>query len=396
MGKKDKTAARNKRGHTRRKRRFRIRFLILIAIIALVVLVALNWQTIAPQAVMLKINDWISGGGAGGFPVDVSGSQIFRMESESGNTVLLSDTHVVMFNNSGAEVMRRSHAYTEPQLRTAGKYVLVAERGGKRLQLESRAKTVQTLSTAYGILTAAVHKSGRIAVVTGSDQGYNAEISVYSASGELLYHRLCSSLIADIAFSPNGKQLAVAAIGAENGAMTSTLEVLSLGSGESEALYAYKQADVLLYRIAYLSDSVITAVGDTEVWMYQPRRDNCQRYTFTDGSLQAYAIGSKGLLTVTRPHGSATGGTATLIKTDGTAAFTQSFDGVCRDVAADGNAYTLLTEREVYQFSSRGLVGSRAVSSDGRLVSLSGNRVMVLGLNTLDQYTAPRTINEND
>lgn len=380
----------------RRRRRFGIRLLILITVITLVVCVVINWETLAPSAIMLHINDWLSGGSGGGFPVDVSGSAIFQMENADGCTVLLSDTYVTMINRSGAEVMRRTHPYTDPQLRTAGKYVLVAERGGKRLQLETRAKTVQTITTSYDILTSAVHKSGRVAVVTGSDQGYNAEISVYTAAGELIYHRLCGSLIADISFSPDGKQLAVAAIGAEKGAMVSTVEVLSLGSDDSEALYAHSETDVLLYRIAYLSDSMIAAVGDSAVWMYQPRRDNCTLYALNDGMLQAFAIGDSGVLAVTQPYGSTTGGTAVGVKTDGTAAFTESFEGVCRDVAADGSGYTLLAGSGLYQFSGRGLTGSRTVAADSRLVSLSGNRVMVLGLTSLVQYSAPTRLNETD
>ncbi len=379
----------------RQKRRFRIRLLVLIVLAALVAVVALNWETLAPEAITGHIHDFISGGGNGdGFPMNVSGSQIFQMEYESGSTVLLSDTYVTMVNNSGEETMRRTHAFSDPQLRTAGKYVLVAELGGKRLQLETRAKTVAEITASYDILTAAVHKSGRVAVVTGSDQGYNAEISVYSASGELIYHRLCSNLIADLAFSPNGKQLAVAAVGAEGGAMTSTVEVLSLGSGESEPLYTHSEKDTLLYRVEYLSDGLITAVGDTGVWMYQPKRDSCKRYEFADGPLQAFAIGDRGVLAVMKPYGSATGGTAALIKTDGTAAFTETFEGVCRDVASDGNTYALLTDKQIYHISGRGMAGSRDVSSDGRLVATSGNRIMVLGLNALNQHTAPRSMNE--
>ncbi len=404
MAKKNRSSADDKHDGTetktarraRKKRRFRIRLLVLIVLIAVIALVVTNWESLAPEVITGKVSDWISGGSGGGFPVNISGSQIFQMEYESGSTVLLSDTYVTMVNNSGAETMRRTHAFSNPQLRVAGKYVLVAELGGKRLQLETRAKTVQTLETSYDILTAAVHKSGRVAVVTGSDQGYNAEISVYSANGELIYHRLCSNLIADVAFSPNGKQLAVAAIGAQGGAMTSTLEVLSLGSGESTPLYTHSESDMLLYRVQYLSDSVIAAVGDTGVWMYQPRRDTCALYEFSDGSLTAFAVGDKGVLAVTKPYGSATGGTATLISADGKAAFTEAFEGVCRDVAADENSFTLLTEKEIYQFSYRGLSGSREVSSDGRLVAASGNRVMVLGLNALTQYIAPRTMNDND
>lgn len=379
----------------RRRRRFLLRLLLVTVFAAAIVFAVNNGDALSPSNWLPRIGAFFSGGGEG-FPVDVSGNQIYRMEETSGGTVLLSDTYVTVIGSGGDEVMRRAHAFSDPQLRTAGKYILVAEKGGKRLQLETRAKTVQTVQTDYDILTTALHKSGSMAVVTGAQQGYNAAVSVYSVSGKLIYHRLCSSLVADVAFSPDGKQLALITIGAENGTMRSGVEIVAVNSTQSEMLYAHSETDVLLCRVAYLSDGTVTAVGDTAVWMYRPKKDVCNIYPLTDGSLIGYAIGNDSVMTVVKPYGANAGASIAYICSDATAAFTATAEGTFRDIAVSGNSYALLSDSYLYNIGSKGIVGSRVMTADGRLTATDGSKMLVLGLKTLSKYTAPSRLNESD
>ena len=380
----------------RRRRRFFLRLLLFAVVIAVGALLVKNWEALKPDTLIAKINGLLTGNSEDGFPMDVSGNQILQMETAGGYTVLVSDTYVTMVNGSGAEVMRRAHAFSDPQLRTAGKYVLLAECGGKRLQLETVAKTVLSLSTDYDILTTAVHKNGNIAVVTASEQGYNASVTVYSAGGERLYHRQSSSLIADVAFSPNGDELALITVEAAGGSLSSAVKVVSIHSEDSAPLYTHSESNTLLCRLQYLSDSLIAAVGDTTVWMYRPKRDTCQIYRPADGEMQAFAIGEDSVVTVTAPYGSTAGGNVTYIGTDGSAAFTASVEGTVRDIAVSGNSYALLTSTQLYQVTGKGIVGSRTMTADGSRVAVSGSRVLVLGLQNLTQYTAPSRLNETE
>lgn len=393
----EKTASRERSAHRRRRRRRFYRRLIILAVILLVVvLVISNREILAPDRLVDTIGGLIAGNTGSGFPIDVSGSQVYQLETADNCTVLLSDTYITMIDTNGNEVMRRAHAFSAPQLRTAGRYALVAERGGKRLQLETRSKTVQTLTTNYDILTCAVYKNGNMAVVTAAEQGYNATVSVYTASGRLIYQRLCSNLVADVAFSPDGKQLAMATVSAVSGALHSTIEIVTINSDQSETLYHHGEDDVLLCRIQYISSGTIAAVGDTAVWMYHPKKDTCQVYPLSGGALKSFAIGEDSVLVLTEPYGTTAGGNIAYIKTDGSATFSATVDGTCRDVSVDGNRYAVLTDAYIYQINSKGILGSRIMTEDGKMVAVSGNRVFVLGLKYFTKYTLPNHLLESD
>ncbi len=371
----------------RRRRRFWLRLGVVALVAVLVATLVRNWDKLSPAALVPQIGNLFTEGETNGYPVDVSGSPIYQMDTADSCVVLLSDTYVTMLNMQGKEVMRRTHSYTAPLLRTAGKYVLLAESGGKRLQLEMRSKTLFTITTEYDILTAAVHTNGSVAVVTAAQQGYNAKLLVYSVHGDLIYERLCSSLIADVAFSPSGKDVAIATVGAEQGAMRSGIEVLSLSSASEKPLYSYSERDTMICRLEYLTDVVIAAVSDNSVWMYQPKKGTCKQYTFTDGELMSFAIGDKSVAVVTKPYGAASGGTVSYIKTDGSVAFSGNIEGACRDMSVVNNTYQVLTDGMLYQVNARGFADTISVAADGNRVARVGSRVMILGLQVLSQYT---------
>ncbi len=377
---------RSKKRRQKRRKRFILRWVAVLVVAALVATVARYWDKLSPETLVEGIGSFFTGDGENGFPIDVSGNRIYQMETADNCTAILSDTYLALYNSNGSEVMRRTHSYAEPLLRSAGKYLLIAERGGKRLQLETRSKTIITHTTKYDIITAAVHTNGDVAVITEAEQGYNARLTVYRKDGTVLYERLCSTLLADVAFSPNGKNVAVAAISADKGAIHSAIEVLSLQSSDSAPVKMYGGNDVLLCRVSYLSGSLITAVGDTAVWMYHPQKDTCDVYTVTDGEMKGFAIGDNSVALVTQPYGSSGDGNFVYIKTNGTAAHTTAVSGMCRDVAAYKNTYAVLTEKNVYRLGGRGITATDEVPSDGKMVGRIGDTVTVLGLQNITAY----------
>ena len=377
---------RSKQRRQKRRKRFIFRWVAVLVVAALVATLIRYWDDISPETLVEDIGDILTGDSESGFPINVAGNRIYQLETADACTAVLSDTYVALYNNKGVEVMRRTHSFAEPMLCAADKYLLLVERGGRRLQLETRSKSVITHTTKYDIITAAVHTNGNVAVITAAEQGYNARLTVYRKDGTVIYERLCSTLLVDVAFSPNGKNVAVAAVSADKGTLRSTIEVLSLQSADSAPVYTYSGDDVLLCRVAYLSNSLITAVGDNAVWMYHPQKEKCDVYTVTDGEMTAFAIGDNSVALVTQQYGSSGDRNVVYVKTNGTVAYTTAIKGVCRDVAAYKNTYAVLTEQYMYRLSGKGITSTDEVPTDGKMVGRIGDTVTVLGLQNITAY----------
>jgi hypothetical protein len=125
------------------------------------------------------------------------------MQSTSdGYLAVMNSTELSFYNGKGGEEVRRAHGFSDPAMHAAGKYVLVVEKGGRRLRLETRAKTVAEISTDFAIQTATVSENGCVAVLTAADQNYTTNIVVYDADGNVLYNRSRAEQGVSVALSP--------------------------------------------------------------------------------------------------------------------------------------------------------------------------------------------------
>lgn len=181
------TAAEKREMRRRRaRRRALLRGMILVALCAVLLLLWQNWDTLAPNRLLNRFQDMM-GTSTGSYPVDLSGVTARRLDRSQTYSVLLTDSHLLYLNTNGAEVKRHGCAYAEALLRTAGRYVLVAEQGGRRIQLSTRNAIVAEWTADQDIITVSLNEKGQVAVLTHGLQGYAVQIKVYDRNGKLLY-----------------------------------------------------------------------------------------------------------------------------------------------------------------------------------------------------------------
>lgn len=211
-----------------------------------------NWEKIAPDSLVIWVEEKLSGGEGGeGYPVNVAGGGVRHMSELEGNLALLSDTSFTILNSRGGEAVRRPHTFSAPLLKTAGKYAVLAETGGARLSLETRAKTLWTVTLDHPIISAAVCRNGAAAVITSGGQSYNSEIVVFDKKGKEIYRRSRKRQAVDVAVSPGGDRVAIVSVAAENGAIKSYLEIFTFAA-DKEAAFTHEASGVLLAAVDYL------------------------------------------------------------------------------------------------------------------------------------------------
>lgn len=372
----------------RKRRRLLVRIAIVTVICALSVLIVLNWNALTPEKIWTWFQDLV-GGGTGSFPVDLSGTGAQRVEQIDNYTVVLTDSHLLYLNGTGAEVTRYECAYADPLVRAEGKYVLVAEQNGTRLQLSTRNKLVKEWKTednTHTIRAVSLNAAGQTAVLTDGPQGYQMQICVYDEDGALLYSRNSNRNAIDVALSPDGTTVSLTSVEADNGSLNTHLEVFSLKSG-GDPQCVHVEADRLLYRIEYLSNGKIAAMHEHGVVLMDPTSGATTSYVPDDMRVLGYAVSGDTVALAMRPYGDTAGGQVAVISATGAATCTETFDGEFRHLSGYNGTYTLLTDGYVHALSADGVKGKAAAPADGLQAVWATDKAVVMGRNQLEAYS---------
>ncbi len=394
----------------RRRRSFLIRVGLRLLIVAAVFVTGIwiyqNWDTLAPESLVIWLDEKFSGGDKGaGFPVEIVGSEITAMAQLKGNAALLSDNALILYNTRGGEVDRRLHGYAKPILRTAGDYLLIAEADGLRFRLETRAGTLLDVpanneKTENGkttvvldkplknkIVTASVDTKGNVILVTGSSQSHMSEVLVYSKQGKQLYAlQSAENMVVDAAVSPDGKQIALISLNTEGGALRSCLQIYDMNSAAAVPVKEYADTDIMLCRVSYFPGGTVLAVGDNACWVANPAGSLFEKHSYTDYELIGLSEGEDSAALVLRRYGNTDGGRVLMIKPTGDVAYEAAFDGSFRDISPAKNGYWILTGGQLLHAGGKGLDKSMEIPADGRLVCGLGDKAIVLGLTSLTDY----------
>lgn len=379
------------REEARRRHKKRARLLmwkrlgIILAIFMLVFVVWRNWDTLAPDKLLAKMQDLI-GDASGSFPVDISGSNAQHLAQSQYYSVLLSDSYLTYYNDRGGEVTRYPCTYSSALLRTAGKYVLVAEQGGKRLLLTTRSMTLADMTLDNNILSVDVNEKGQFAVLTQGAQGYAVELTVYDQKSTQLYRRSRTSLASEVALSADGKLSALLSLEAKNGVLSTSVEVFSLSSSDPQALYTHTAADTLLYRLEFLSNERLVAVGESGALLMPVDGGQPTAYDIGGRQLLGYAVADGSTALILRPRGDTDGGEVVMLDSTGAQLCTVPFTGEFRHLSAEDTQFLLLTDGAVQVITQSGAGKSTAVEADGQQAVLFGNNAVVMGLSALQQY----------
>lgn len=369
----------------RARRRAVVRAVVVLVLIVAVVLLWQNWESLTPDRLMSGVENLL-GTGTGSYPVDMSGTPVRRLEQAQSYAAVLTDSHLIYLNHSGAEVNRYVCSYPRALMRTAGRYVLVAEQSGRRLHLSTRNKVVLEMTADMDILSVALNEHGQFAVVTDGPQGYAVQIKVYDKAGKLLYTRNRNHTVTEVALSRDGTQLATLSVDAVSGNLNTAIDVFSLKTSDTEALCSHQTKDKLLYRLEYLDGGWVAAFSDEGAVMLDTTDGLATVYNPTDVRVLGYAVAGKDLALVVRPYGDTGGGQIHVVDKSGEPIRVVDFTGEFRHLSGYHQQYVLLTDTYVHRFSAAAVGGTAAVEADGQQVILSDDRAVVLGLNRLAAY----------
>lgn len=278
-----------------------------------------------------------------GFPQQTGAGAVYQAETLGGSFVVLGEEGCTVFSNGGGRLNTVGTGYARPALAAGGNSFVLYNRSGSELRVESRTRELYTRQTEGHIYLCALSDRGELAVVT-DDVRKLALLTVYDANrNELLtwITTTAEGVPLRMDFSPDGTQLAIAAVTAQDGQMVTNLYLLNLRAGEPQLLASEPGSTPLA--LTWCSNDRLLAVCDTHAALYGSDGSAQGRYDFGGQDVAALSAEGGGLAVL---FGSGPSSTALLLDGGLGVQYTGPVPNAHGIVRGDG-AFYLLCESSV-------------------------------------------------
>jgi hypothetical protein len=199
-----------------------------------------------------------------GFPLELPGSARYSFERAGEGFALLTDTYLYSYDSDGAQVYALKHGYSNPELATSDKRILLYDKAGVNFSLYSRTSLMYKKAVEDKIMYAAVGGDNLTAVVTQSDR-YSNILYIYDDGGNWKYTRkFADENVVQVAFTGDGEHIAVSTISSMNGDLITNIYNFSIKENEGN-VWRYTFRNNSLPCGLYADKDKVIAVCDNTV-----------------------------------------------------------------------------------------------------------------------------------
>ena len=306
----------------------------------------------------------------------------------TGGFVELGGDSCVVYSRAGTRLNSIQSGYGRPALAAGKTRFVLYNRSGNELRVESRTQNLYTKKLENKIFLCAMSDNGTLAVVT-DDVSSMAELLVYSpAMEQQLRWNMTSNdgTPLRMAFSPDSRRLAAAAVTAGGGQMQTNLYVVTLAQGDP--VNVGSQSGVPQW-VGWLSGTTLLAVYDSRAILYNAAGGERARYEFGGGTLRDVSVDSAGNVALLL----ASGQVCQLVTLD--KELNVQYSGnvtTSNKVVRRGELVYLLTDSTVESLTSAGeYQWSQSLTARPQALLADAKQTLVFCGNTVQQVTAPET-----
>ena len=306
----------------------------------------------------------------------------------TGGFVELGGDSCVVYSRTGTRLNSIQSGYGRPALAAGKTRFVLYNRSGNELRVESRTQNLYTKKLENKIFLCTMSDNGTLAVVT-DDVSSMAELLVYSPTMEQQLRWNMTSNDGTplrMAFSPDSRRLAAAAVTAGGGQMQTNLYVVTLAQGDP--VNVGSQSGVPQW-VGWLSGTTLLAVYDSRAILYNAAGGERARYEFGGGTLRDVSVDSAGNVALLL----ASGQVCQLVTLD--KELNVQYSGnvtTSNKVVRRGELVYLLTDSTVESLTSAGeYQWSQSLTARPQALLADAKQALVFCGNTVQQVTAPET-----
>ena len=321
-----------------------------------------------------------------GWPQQTGVMEPTRVLPMTGGFVELGGDSCVVYSRTGTRLNSIQSGYGRPALAAGKTRFVLYNRSGNELRVESRTQNLYTKKLENNIFLCAMSDNGTLAVVT-DDVSSMAELLVYSPTMEQQLRWNMTSNDGTplrMAFSPDSRRLAAAAVTAGGGQMQTNLYVVTLAQGDP--VNVGSQSGVPQW-VGWLSGTTLLAVYDSRAILYNAAGGERARYEFGGGTLRDVSVDSAGNVALLL----ASGQVCQLVTLD--QELNVQYSGnvtTSNKVVRRGELVYLLTDSTVESLTSAGeYQWSQSLTARPQALLADAKQTLVFCGNTVQQVTAP-------
>ena len=305
----------------------------------------------------------------------------------SGSFVEIGGDSCAVYSLKGAKLNSIQSGYARPAIAVGKNRFVLYNRSGTELRVESRTQNLYTKTMENAIYLCAVANAGQVAVAA-DDPNSAAKLTVYNAAMEqVLSWNLTSEQGTPMrmAFSPDSRRIAVAAVTASGGQLTTNLYTLNLSQGDPVQLAGENSVPQWL---GWLSNDTVLALYENRAVLYNAGGGEKASYDFSGGTLAGVSNVSSGVALLL-----SSGQTCTAVLLDKNLGVQYSGSvPAANSIVRTSDAFYLLTDSTVECFSTAGeFQWSQSFSARPRAL-IPGRKLLVLTGNTVHVVTPPEQI----
>lgn len=189
-------------------------------------------------------------------PMENAGKSVFA--NYRGGIVCAYTNYLSLIGSDGTLVWENTTTIVDPILKTAGNYILIAEKGGRKLCLYNDSRLIYETDTEDNILTCNVSSNGDT-VIVAEKSSYKGAIAVFNRDGNQVFAWYSGNeniISADI--SAVTRRVAVALLNSDD-RVRSTIQIFDMNQKESLVQAIFE--DTILFEVDFIGDT-IDAFGD--------------------------------------------------------------------------------------------------------------------------------------
>lgn len=330
-------------------------FLIILVILMLVILAA----NVFTGTTISGISGIFSGymeklGSSDGYPYDIVSENTENVYPSDSNIILLTDVYARILSPGAKLKLNVQHNYSAPVVDANGARFIIYDRDSKNYRVVNGKTISEEMEAEGNILTCDMASNGSFCVASRSLQTAST-FTVYDRKfNEVFKWNSSSDHIIDVALTDNGKYVAVAALGAENGEVYSKVLIFDVKS--SESLAEFKFSSTAVADLHFTSKGYLYIIGDNMFTIIDKNRKEIKsQETFESGALKFVSVGENGETAVMfSKYGSDNTGTVKYYSYKGEETFSFDSKSSVYGVAAGKNKFAVYYGDETVIYNNKG------------------------------------------